>query len=411
MSGPSPSAQRREQRVVGAERAVAGQVDEVRRAEQVDDAVGRRLGGRDHRRLLVRARQRRRSRRRRTAAPGRRRTPPAASRRGPARPAAAWLAVDHALSDGLTATGRARSGARRAPRHAVQGAGRHDDERPVGAGDRRRQEQVGERRRRLVQEQPAPRRGRRRTPGPGSAGGGRRRATSRCSSSAATSPRSWSDVRPPRATTAHSRPVEVGVGQQLAVAELADRLGDRLLGRRRLAALPAGPARQRPDLPLDAQALAIGGPARRRDRPPGRPPPRRAGAARSSSDAIAASSGARTSGARHTIVRIASMRCSSSRGRRSSIASRAPSSISSAPWWAACGARLQRAERRPAPRRPSRSPARHGPPGGGAVTGPLGQHRGDPTEHHLVGAAPTCDASEPTSASNARASSSRPCST
>ena len=66
-----------------------------------------------------------------------------------------------------------------------------------------------------------------------------------------------------RATTAaHDDRVEVagevGVGDEVALAEGGDRLGDRVLGGRRLAALATGPTGEVADLPLDAQPLAIG---------------------------------------------------------------------------------------------------------------------------------------------------------
>ena len=253
------------------------------------------------------------------------------SRRSP--PAVAWTAADHALSEGLTDTGRPPNGAR-APHGTPCST-------PVGTTTSGRSLRATTRGRSCPASAAAP--------SASSCPAASRDAadpctrlsrcrakahSSRCSSRAAAGPRSCSVERPPSHVDRVEVTPEVGVGEEVATVEGGDRLRDRRLSRRRLATLPAGTPRQRADLAFDAQPFASatrrasgstsGSAAAALDR-------RRS----ASSDAIAASFGARTSGARQTIVRIDSIRCSSSLGRPSSIARRAPRSISSAPWWAA----------------------------------------------------------------------------
>ena len=341
---------------------MAGEVDEVatcRTGRRTPSAVD--VGAGDARRARSYERgQRRRPRRRRSAAPGRRRTPPAALAAGrpPRARAAACAAADHALSDGLTDTGRPRSGASARPRHAVQGARRHDHERPVRAGDGRREQ--------LRRRAPSrPRRACARPPSRDASEPWTR--LSRCSANehdlevlaerGDRSPRSCSGVRPRRrydGAAAGRRGWRRRAARDRR-ARSAMRVGDGLLGRRERTrrALRRGPGATAPRIsrstPQPLGGRRPGAPSDRRLRV-GRPP-RSSRRSSVSSAAIASSSGARTSGACHTIVRIASMRCSSSRGRPSSIGQAGAELDQLGAVVGGVRPRLERAERRPAPRR------------------------------------------------------------
>ena len=277
----------------------------------------------------------------------------------------------------------------RRPGHAVQGAGGHDDERTLRPGDGGRERQVGERRRGIV-EQSGARRARRiralrpvepvegEGAHPRGAPRGRRRRRGR-----------GATVRPSRADTAYRWPVEVGVGQRAR-----GRRGGRARRRPRPPSWSPrrrvpGPSRQGADLPLDPQPLAVGGAslvrigvrigggARSRRRSSVEPrrhgvrrrAPARAAPATPSCASPRCGAGARAAG-------------------RSSMAIRAPSSMSWAPWWAACDRDLERAERG-LRRRRRRSPAltaRRAAARSPACTASIAATR---AEHHPVGAAPT----------------------
>ena len=224
---------------------MAGEVHEVGAPEQLDGAVGGRRRRRHDRR---RARGPRRARRPlvgEVAAPGP--ATNAATRRRGSGAAPARRRADHALSDGLTDDRPAAQRGERGPRHAVQRAGRDDDERPVAAGDDAGSSWRGQRRRR-------PRRAAGRAAVSRDAADpwtrlSRCRAnaqTSRCSSRSPTGPRSCSVRAPVRARRPRTG-ARRGWRRRSAARSpsAAMRLGDGVLGGRRLAALAAGPPRQR----------------------------------------------------------------------------------------------------------------------------------------------------------------------